>query len=939
MSSLYLNCFDLLVFISPPLQKSRMGPLKKIIQEINASTTSLAKIKILLDMELKMIPLEELSDPTTVHEFLNSLSSVPGDYIQFIITYPAFYLLRQASIEQTMPISGDTIMSSIFLLKKVQNILSKINYPSPYPQGTDTTLTNKEILNFIGEYIIRASSATPQQLPPTPTATISCFRCVEELVHAQYCQYWLSNLPSRIPNAQPLGDSILQTWLVAIHYHNLGIPPPNDTLANIDKLASKLVKHHHELFVPFSKSTETFITMPISKKRALEIYSIFSHQTPTADMTPMLAFTAREIKGFIGDYFFLYDYIIEALCKNEVYDCPDDIIEEFIEKGISSMTNLASYIEIQCAHKTQLTIEKIKEIRTTLFAYGLTPQGCTVWRTLLSTQPISNPPWKNFPTLIGMANQLTLFCHYFYNCLSQYSPTSLSLRIITDILDMAMMEQSSEIITSNYYQFPFSWNLIHVLSFFIPPTPEDTITNTYNAISSYMMKSMFLIWAKRAWNYSENVKIQEMSLKKVTPPASEPSQEEVTKYCIDIQVGDLDYNHQIIKSPFFTEEFIKHKVYPLIKDILGDTLQKNRAMFQLRWLILYAADETPGLFFLKKSLSLAYFQLLELSQDTQPYGGFHKLLNYLYDTYNIIQDFIPDATFPTGFIEKIYYNQTSKNTQALLTSAKTFTTELLNILQKLHALINLGALLCHGGYMFDCQTQHLIIPVTGEKEPLYVSIKTFKQTIQNIERMTREICGVVNQYNTSLNSNYLNLLTAMNHIQKILTHAIHIKIDDLSQVSKFYLECFKRYGTFYNKVTASCSYSLTKYFSFLFQEELIPVKIVRKVLDFRDDQDNPSMFLESLTQPLNKLNNHPHEPQPLTMDHINQLIDIYDKFPKPGDQDTLKDSHSIKHYYTDSFDMHEIQIDWDVYGRLEQVGSDTDLHYIVLSSKHLTDSL
>lgn len=501
-----------------------------------------------------------LLNSSTTEQFLNTVAQLPTDLSKFIRDYRVFALVRAAYFLE--PPSSIDPLEAARALGRLVDILSSQppqNTAPAQPPTSDDTLNNCTLLKLLAHYADRIAGFKTPALPPVPPGIIGLFTCVEQMYHACFQKYWAAALPPMWILTYDPPTSPLQDWLIVAYGNKEGLLLPSG-IPSEEVLAKTLVTEHHELFVSRSNSTETAVTMPVSKERALAIYRVFAKGEVVAENTPILAFTDVELSTLKPHYLFIYDFIIEALCKSYTYSCTQARLESFLSRGIDFMTDLGQYLDTATSGKQQLTHSQIKEIKYRLLSCGLSASACDVFRTVIMTLPYRpTPNLANLSTFMGMVHQLTMFGHYFYRCLGSYSPTGLAFTELQKILTRASAEQTER----NPWRhpgisdIPLRWKISRALAFFVPPAPINTLQRVYAALPSQLMRAIFEISVKTTWggavpaNLARDIdtgpNTQHISS---TPP---PTLKDVETYCQGLRVGDTEYDEDIVRSPLFAD--------------------------------------------------------------------------------------------------------------------------------------------------------------------------------------------------------------------------------------------------------------------------------------------------------------------------------------------------------------------------------------------------
>nr|CAC84360.1 hypothetical protein [Saimiriine gammaherpesvirus 2] len=891
--------------------------LTELTKNLEAASNELLKTKILMDMELNYLSIEQLESAQNITDFLNILKQTSSQYSTFIHQNFLFYLLKLSTFS-TLNYDLESIKQYMNILNNVCDVATTIHAAS-----SSNFLNNQTVINHIKQYITSNATFTGLLEPIVPNNVISTFRCVEEVVHVCFQCYWHFPFQAQIPQ---IPNGALEKWLLTQHFKFLNLD--YTAFSSLKDQATHLITHEKHLFVPLS-SSEYSLTLPLAKNQALNIYTSFTTNTITRSNVPVLGFSAKELTDATPELFFLYDFIIEALYHEHSYNVPQNIIEQFISKNTQFMTELCDTIQIKCSNKS-LTSSEIRHIKELLESCGLTEECCHRLQTsvLISNVSFTSNSWKGYETFISLINQLVLFSDFFYKCLFYFSPTSIGHSKITEILNTVSAIESETLSHAN----KFSWKLANMLSFFIPKAPSKIILETYTHISPYLMKSAFSIWAKKTWNYTWlDATSPHPTQTHTFKHAPVISQSEVQKYCENLQLGTTEYDSRIVNSHLFAEEFITHHIIPTLTAILQNKVQKNRALFQLRWLIVFASDEAKGLYRIRRPLGLLYFQIIEIFHYSNAAAAILNVLDYLNEIQQLIQYYVPTYTTPIKFIQELFSIKYKPQSTELSKSIQKFITETETCVKDILPFIQLGTNMCNTTYYHIENTYN--INIQGQS-PARLDTKALTDAIKAIQGLTKESWTTISQSYKELQTAYIQLATILETIEKISQHSIAIKVSNPNfiKLNNTFLQCFKKYNTIANLITNSHSFNLTRYFRQIFEPELIPITTVQKILNFNDETDDPQPFLDSLSQPLYSHTNAPKKSE-LTSEDFNRLLE----FANPAFETAPS---SIKLHYSDTFNTPQVNINWKTYEQTTYIAdSPAEIQFTHLTSDILDAEL
>lgn len=912
--------------------------LEKLTKGLSGGGGSVHQTKLLMEFQLRGLPVPALLNNSTTEQFLNTVAQLPTDLSKFIRDYRVFALVRAAYFLE--PPSSIDPLEAARALGRLVDILSSQpsqNTAPAQPPTSDDTLNNCTLLKLLAHYADQIAGFKTPALPPVPPGIIGLFTCVEQMYHACFQKYWAAALPPMWILTYDPPTSPLQDWLIVAYGNKEGLLLPSG-IPSEEVLAKTIVTEHHELFVSRSNSTETAVTMPVSKERALAIYRVFAKGEVVAENTPILAFTDVELSTLKPHYLFIYDFIIEALCKSYTYSCTQARLESFLSRGIDFMTDLGQYLDTATSGKQQLTHSQIKEIKYRLLSCGLSASACDVFRTVIMTLPYRpTPNLDNLSTFMGMVHQLTMFGHYFYRCLGSYSPTGLAFTELQKILTRASAEQTER----NPWRhpgisdIPLRWKISRALAFFVPPAPINILQRVYAALPSQLMRAIFEISVKTTWggavpaNLARDIdtgpNTQHISS---TPP---PTLKDVETYCQGLRVGDTEYDEDIVRSPLFADAFTKSHLLPILREVLENRLQKNRALFQIRWLIIFAAEAATGLIPARRPLARAYFHIMDILEERHSQDALYNLLDCVQELFTHIRQAVPDAQCPHAFLQSLFVFQFRPFVLKHQQGVTLFLDGLQTSLPPVISLANLGDKLCRLEFEYDSEGDFVRVPVAPPEQPPHVHLSHFKKTIQTIEQATREATVAMTTIAKPIYPAYIRLLQRLEYLNRLNHHILRIPFpqDALSELQETYLAAFARLTKLAADAANTCSYSLTKYFGVLFQHQLVPTAIVKKLLHFDEAKDTTEAFLQSLAQPVvqGQRQGAAGGSGVLTQKELELLNKINPQFTDAQ----ANIPPSIKRSYSNKYDVPEVSVDWETYSRSAFEAPDDELRFVPLT--------
>nr|UTK45459.1 tegument protein UL37 [Equid gammaherpesvirus 5]UTK45538.1 tegument protein UL37 [Equid gammaherpesvirus 5]UTK45618.1 tegument protein UL37 [Equid gammaherpesvirus 5]UTK45697.1 tegument protein UL37 [Equid gammaherpesvirus 5] len=958
--------------------------LDRVAQRLSDSDNLFKRVRVLVDLESVPLSLRSLGDQTRVAQFLNTVSAKDNDYLAFVARRPAYFLLRVASFGEEVPLGAAELKEATGLLATVAKALGALSHaqePAAGPTPAENLLENSNIVaqvNQLTAHLKTLDVSHPLSLtPPAPLATL---RCVEELTLSYYSAHWGAPPTVSLP-AKPDARNKLEQWLVLSHVAATGLvtrdlPPPKQR-PDLRALARKLLTAEPGLFVPVAVATETSLTLPLAKERAREIFAMAASDALPGDAAsgaPILGFRDADLASLRPEYTFLYEHVFEALCNGQLYGCSKRTVEAFLERCLKFLTGLGGYVQTACSNKSQLSLPEIEGLRSSFYACGLTPETCHTFRTMMAIAPSKgSSKLKHFHATLQHLDQITLFGKYYYECLRDCSPTSISYRRVREVLRAAQVEQNS----TASWETPggasgggggrrgsggggasnLGWPLYSYLKIFLPRPPEGDLAATFRAVESTFMRSLLGVSIKRDWDLDKFYNITKRPSHNSGGGGSggggdKPvSRKQVQKFCEDLNFGDAEYEQGVVQSKYFAPEFTRLKLLPELRAMLsgGRPAKRHVMMFKLRWLVLFAFEDATGLAAVRRPLTLAYFQLTDIfnhqqggSQPTTTTaaaaavvgggggGAISNLLDNIHETWTAARELVPDAgdTPPTAFLSEVYRFLYAPAAREHTAAAAGFLREIQPVVEGVWHLMRIGATLCHAQYEYVSSTGHLRVPYSERPGYIEVRVEVFKNTVKILEHSLSETLVILSQACQDLQRHYVDCLGILDLSQTLTAHPIPIDLSepDFMAVKETLLGCLARYREIASLASGSCCYSLTKHFRTLFEPALIPHEVIQKVLDFSEGRDTTDAFVESLQQPVLTIDeDFDFDPpkQPLTEYDLTTLRELHEDFPLPRQpNETPATTPSIKLSYTDAMNVSQINIDWDKFSRTSYIPQD-----------------
>lgn len=994
--------------------------LDKVGRKLSCSDGQLPKVKELIDCEMRLIDIQDLTTAAPVDYFLNSLFNAQGEYASFVKEFPLFFLLKSATFHQVLPLSIDEKVLTI--LENTRDTLASVAQRAPATaqgSGTDpdtSPITNSQLLDELEKFLVLLPPLiqNPGSSPPSFPKTISTFRFAEEIIHSVYFRMWTTrgpNLTSQLDRSTTAASDIENFLVTSFRVHENLYQGPELAHAQrvLARLAGELLQRRRGLFVSIdSLANETFLTLPVSKQRTGELLELGRRlpkddqvqdradalsetlaiksemdksppdgraelliDTSEAKHLPVLSFNEEDLSRANPENLFFYDYVLEALGRGEAYACDEQSVDAFMGRGIQFMLSLIESV-IRLSNPTQSRASRnpsasphpaavanreishtgaLTKLREKLILHGLSDRVCATYRTILSlTPPPNNTPWSNYRDFFHLVNQLTLFGSQFYSLLTEYSPTSISIKILRDKIPRAAAQFTDGIQgrTGILTDLPTSdTGLVATFRLFQQSIPEDTLTSIYVSIPYPVVRMTTATLIKRQWGLrlSPDMPIsadkRPNMAERLTSPTDAPSYKQVEKYCQRLEVGSMAYDAGLVWSEHFPRAFVTSVIRPTINSILANAYQKNRALFLLRWMSTFAANTNRGLDVLRGQLAELYFFIKDIMEDSYETVVFTDVLDTVRDIYHqfgklgVDEDVTP--IIPTALIEVLFGHQYWKSAEALMESLQNFVNESEIILDGLAHMVALGDALCHRTYEYELGTGLIKIAVAGEAETRSVSIKLFKNLVANLEKTLREGLSVFNQFRSEINQSYLVLLQILSQLDGLSAHVIKIQnLDpDFQFIHRQYIQLFDRVKRVVTLITESCAYSLSARFSSLFAPHLLETETVRHILEFKGDSTlDTNTLVSSLGQPLLERGfpagiSHTPPLNPKFLNQIGELVDLEAETQSP-----IKVEYSAILNATSP-----IVIDWNNFTNIQYLSEDKSLHFRILTLNEILSKI
>nr|QRE02543.1 Tegument protein [Otarine gammaherpesvirus 4] len=971
-----------------PMNMDTSRSLRRLIRRLLAPGSDFDALRELLNLEFRCLDARELTDSATISDFLNTLAALPGagDYIHFVGTHCAYFLLHNASL---MHVGA----SPIARLNTLRDVIGALNAAVHGRQCHTDELSDGRIIASVSSFVDVIDARRIGDVPQPVPWPLSTFVCIDEIIRDAYAAYWLESMqPMATAAMESATDStigIIHRWLAATYAkHLLPKCTGNEKITvratnTQQELARDLIMHHSALFE--SSGTEAMSTLlPLSKLRAMQVLHVYvdsantdnAHVVDMPDVNTVLTFRDEDLNDSAATQrLFLLDYVIEALCHGVSHSCTHETVENFLRRATSALHELGNLVA-RSADVPRYSLSAVVGTRDALQSVGLGEQQCVNVRAALVASRgnytrLQMAPWNGLREFLHLVDDVTQFAAYFYECLQHCSPTGSDHRAISEVLHRANVERNGVSATLGEtfhrneidcfsetfgatslgigYGVEPPWKLPDALRIFVIQPPVGDIERLSTMLPSGLTRTMFWVQMHRLWNITAPV-VTNVTVSNTAEPGDHISvtPDDITKFCKHIQVGDTEYDVSMVKNSVFATEFIRGHIHPMLHGILANEMQRNRAMFQLRWLITFAAEHAHWLQRIRRPLTLAYLEIVDITQQGGQPGTFLDLLDHFHEAANCIREVVPGATYPTAFLARMFTLHYGERARTISIVARHLMRDILETLEALYMPARLAAMLCHSHLNFEPLARVISIPTTASA-PLRVPISIMCDTIAALEGACHQVAVSLGQLAPRLRAAHVDALALADDTERIRNHPLGIESPqpDGRELAKLLLACMKRYARAVRIVNDTCGCSLMRHFAVLYEPELLPTHTVQRVLQFVEGHDDPAIFSDSLEQPIpvHSIKTKPcthdvHDWATFTAEDITAIRAICPQFPMLDDPVNVSNAaDAIKRPYTASYDERSIEVNWDQYEHTVYLASDKDppIHLSTINS--LSDAI
>ncbi|AZB49235.1 tegument protein [Phascolarctid gammaherpesvirus 1] len=907
-------------------------------------------LRLLLEFEMAPGDGKTIDSYEVLNNFLNSLSGKTLDHFKNIRENYVFFILRTVSLDsegQWHKVELSRRDQRQQLLKKICDLLTSYmdNHNCTSPRGG--RFTNGDLLSKVTGYLKALDTYnTYSQLPPAPHRDVLYLTCIEELYHASYIGYW-KTIPSKDEEhlVHLHGTDSLYRWMVLDYAAKHSLRVIKNKSESLETLAGDILKKG--LFATDPSYDRDLSGFPLSRDRVRDIFCSLGQRVCriTGDYIPVLTFTAHELRVLDTRHLFVYDFVLEALMHGVAHDCSPIEVEEFLDRAIVSLEGAAEHI-MQLSTRPDLTHDVIYKVRCTLLVTGISYSTCKTVRDLVAGALTQEYVWKNMQRFISLLGDVSLFGLAFFRCLEYASPTSISFSEIIGILK----EYSSELkVKHQQYRYGDEleqFNGIAVLKAFIPKPDLPTYDALSEQLPSNLMRIMFWTDVRRKWHLDSIPDKCILVQGEVSLPITEISEDVVRAYCQRMVVGTSDYDVNVVRSPFFAEKFIKHKLIPILHKIMRNELGKKSIMFHLRWLLLYAVEDAVGLHLVRYRLTLLYYELVSLLEHSSQ-ASFVLALRYWWDLFRLLDDHMEDGGFSSSFFESISTATYTNLVGHLMTESRNFNEFVDAVLSRAMPIVKLGHSLCHTVMTFEAMDSMITIPIACHPEESHVkmTIETFNLITSHFETQCQEyVSEIRGRFNQRLHMAYVKLTSLSEDLRFLDTYPMKINVlpVNITEIEGMYLRNFRVFYKAVRMFTDCCAANLHRRCVDLLGPRLIDEKLLQKILDLskddvsgQEDNEGARAFIDYIREPLAQLGINPASPcnmvPVMDVDDVKNIQELVEKYAQVQEDKSPR----TQFQYTGKFNVEHVHVDWEAYRGSVYKSIKQHLEYVLVNTEDI----
>ncbi|AZB49162.1 tegument protein [Vombatid gammaherpesvirus 1] len=909
-------------------------------------------LRLLFEYEMSTSNVNMIDSAQTLHNFLNSLSTKKMEHFRNIRANYVFFILKALSLDIDGRWHGVDFTKKDQrwqFLVKIYDML--INYAKTDCGAMVGRFTNLDLLGKVDAYLKDLDTYDIQHdIPPDPHRDIKYFLCIEEIYHASYVGYWKSISPKGGYTIQLKGQNVLHRWLIMEYGSKHGLMVPINKGETLETLAAKVLERR-ELFATGLAYRSDLDAFPIARMRVKEIVtSVTSGGTHISlDFMPILIFTSEDLKSTDVSKLFVYDFVLEALMNGISHGCSHEEVTDFLNRGILSLEELIEQI-IQVATRPNAAHDVILHVKRILLTSGISLSTSTIVRGLIRVIPTSHEySWGNMQRFYDLVDEVSLFGLFFFKCLKHASPTSISFYEMMDLMKEYTSERKARVKHRDNV-CPEEFDGMIVLNSLIPRPDLVTYEAFSDFLPSNLMRIMFWSYINRRWHLDAipDKHITVCGVQPVAPSDSIP-EDEVSAYCRRLIIGTGDYDMNIVRSRFFAEKFIKHKVVPILQKIMANTLRKNSMIFQLKWLLLFAVEDVVGLNLFRYRLTLFFYELLPLmTHDSR--ASFVLMLKYWADINSLLEEHVGGVSFSPSLFEFLFTSTYTTLVGHLMTESRHFNDSVGVILDKATEILKLGHAMCHTNMVYDHASSEITLPISGQGEigsHITLDNVTFQNILSYLEDSCQEyLMDLRNRFNQRLHIAYVKLLTMVEDLRFLDRYHMTINIQpvNITELENMYVRNFRVFYKAGRLFTDCCAANLKRRCRDLMEPKLIDEQILQKIILLSEDADTGreddgkvKLFIEEIKEPLMKLGNT-HEAAKTGLGAMNneQAILLRELVNRKGASNNAPSQREL-FQYTDRVNVEAMNINWKAYNRSEYQSIKRDLTYILVNVRDVLD--
>ncbi|ACY41133.1 tegument protein UL37 [Wood mouse herpesvirus] len=791
-----------------------MTTLVNLATDIKYGSTLLGRIKTVLDASVAQLTVADMT-ADDVGNFLNSLKGVDHELFSFIRTYPVFFIMHLTTLEKTQTYTSGQVIKTI---KQLINTFHEALCEDMFPD-TESVLSNSNILKDCSWYLTKLE--TEQMSTTIPNLPKSCitFPCMEQLHHLVH-NATLATLPTSWTSPLPSLNSVYVQWFVLSYKHS--VFPKEVPEANLQDLADKVTNIYKHLFVAH---TPQLTGASIILARSLDILSQFTPLEKIPSNGPALAFGDDELSSIPANCHLMFGHLIESIYVGMTYTCTLGAIEQFIREAFDVVVCVASEVKRVAGSSDQSTVTKLVSIKRTLIEYGLSENRCEEYAQSL-------PKWDHregiypFEETLDQFHQklstLVKFCLDFYNMLMLVSPTSISHSYLRENDYLLQLDRKSSHRTGQGLD---EINLLEkVFTFVYPKIPEQDLQRIHDAIESDIMRTLLFSWVNRNWGIVLGTQIPMVE----SSCDQQVSEERVAAYCKRMPVGDLSYEPAMVSHKMFYKYFIRHIIAPTIHGIFSRKTSRNRALFQIRWLLSFAITDTPQLQEIRRPLGMLYFELLDIINGANKPSALKNLLDHTLDIRKKINKINHAFSIPQDLILYLFVLDAGASYVNSVDYITDITPKVEQLLGRGRNILRLGTILCHTKYNYHPLSHNFTI-MSSSGQSLDIHVETLKSLLGQVEKDHGQLLEEITALEEELRGEYNTVLSHLQDLETYKQHELGVAFDTepWTQLKQSFSGLLSRISSGLSLLSKGCSSFLRKRFHDIFTQEIITPALLK----------------------------------------------------------------------------------------------------------------